>query len=199
MTRGPRSQALRDRWTLALAPVAVLLAAVSVAVGNGVVGTPALLLALGSAVASAVLAGRAWERRLQARPQHARLPLPRRARGDHTSRWIATPATSVRPMTLTFVMVADVPPTAVQAFQHYESLVLPLLARHGGRLERRLRTEDALSEVHIVSFASQEGYASYLADEERQAHRSLLDGVEVVQRLLEVHDVQVAQASTSRH
>ena len=92
-------------------------------------------------------------------------------------------------MSLTFVMVADLSPDAVSAFQSYESLVLPLLARHGGRLERRLRTEDALNEVHIVSFASQDGYESYQADEERQAHRALLDGVEVVQRLLRVKDV----------
>ena len=86
-------------------------------------------------------------------------------------------------------MVADVPPGAEAAFQQYESLVLPLLARHGGRLERRLRTDDALTEVHVVAFASQDGYASYLADQERQAHRALLDGTGVVQRLLQVHDV----------
>jgi uncharacterized protein (DUF1330 family) len=95
----------------------------------------------------------------------------------------------VRGVTLTFVMVADLEPGALQAFQRYESIVLPLLARHGGRLERRLRTADALSEVHIVSFESKDGYESYIADEERQSHRSQLDGIEVVQRLLQVHDV----------
>ena len=92
-------------------------------------------------------------------------------------------------MSLTFVMIADVPPDGVSAFQRYESLVLPLLARHAGRLERRLRTDDALAEVHVVSFESREGYDSYIADEERQAHRSLLDGAEVVQRILQVEDV----------
>lgn len=98
-------------------------------------------------------------------------------------------ASSVRPMSLTFVMVADVPVDAVSAFQRYESLVLPLLARHGGRLERRLRTGDALNEIHVVSFESQSGYESYMADPERRSHRSLLDGVEVVQRLFQVQDV----------
>lgn len=88
-----------------------------------------------------------------------------------------------------FVMVADLQPDAVSAFQQYESRVLPLLARHGGRLERRFRTDDALNEVHIVAFESQDGYESYMADEERQAHRGLLDGAEVVQRLLQVKDV----------
>lgn len=88
-------------------------------------------------------------------------------------------------------MVADIPPGAEPAFQRYESLVLPLLARHGGRLERRLRTEDALSEVHIVSFESRDGYESYMADQDRQSHRALLGGADVVQRVLLVHDVQV--------
>lgn len=90
---------------------------------------------------------------------------------------------------LTFVMVADLPTDAVAAFQRFESLVLPLLARHGGRLERRLRTADALNEIHVVSFDSQSGYESYMADEERQSHKSLLDGLEVMQRLFEVQDV----------
>jgi uncharacterized protein (DUF1330 family) len=90
---------------------------------------------------------------------------------------------------LVFVMVADLRQEDVPAFQQYEAAVLPLLVRHGGRLERRLRSDDAQQEVHIVSFESREGYESYLADEQRQAHRSLLDGSEVVQRLLQVHDV----------
>jgi uncharacterized protein (DUF1330 family) len=92
-------------------------------------------------------------------------------------------------MRLTIVMVADIPSGAQEGFQEYESAVLPLLPRHGGRLERRLRTGDALTEVHIVSFKSQEGLESYLADEERQAHMGLLDGLDVAQRVLLVEDV----------
>lgn len=90
---------------------------------------------------------------------------------------------------LTLVVVADVPPAAVAAFQEYEAAVLPLLRQHGGRLERRLRSDEGTSEVHVVSFASREGYASYLADPERQAHAPLLDGQGVVHRLLDVADV----------
>ena len=93
-------------------------------------------------------------------------------------------------MSLTVVVVADIPTGAEAGFQAYESAVLPLLPRHGGRLERRLRTGDALTEVHIVSFASQEGFDSYLADPERQSHRGLVDGLDVVQRVLLVDDVQ---------
>ena len=98
----------------------------------------------------------------------------------------------VQLMSLTIVMVADIPSGAEDTFQAYESAVLPLLPRHGGRLERRFRTDDALTEVHIVSFESQEGFESYLADEERQSHKELLDGLHVVQRVLLVDSLEVA-------
>ena len=42
-----------------------------------------------------------------------------------------------------------------------------------------------------MSFDSEDGYQTYMADQERQAHRTLLDGIEVAQRLLRVHDVEV--------
>jgi hypothetical protein len=78
---------------------------------------------------------------------------------------------------------------------------LPLLGRHGGRLERRLRTADARTEIHLLSFPSRTGYESYLADPDRAVLRPLLDGVDVHQRVLEVHDVpegssQEGQAGT---
>lgn len=107
------------------------------------------------------------------------------------SPWPALP--SLKRMTevgrLIIVMVADVPEDGVDAFQEYESRVLPLLARHGGRLERRLRSVDSLVEVHIVSFDSREGYESYIADPERMSHRSPLTDVHLGQRVLEVQDV----------
>ena len=86
-------------------------------------------------------------------------------------------------------MIADIPAAAVGAFQRYERSVLPLLPRHGGRLERRLRSDDGSSEVHVISFGSRDGYEAYLADPERAGHRPLLEGAGVVQRLLEVVDV----------
>jgi uncharacterized protein (DUF1330 family) len=94
-------------------------------------------------------------------------------------------------VTLTFVMLADIQAGAESAFQRYESLVLPLLDRHGGHLERRMRTDDGLTEVHIVSFPSKDRYESYMADSERQSHRSVLEGFDVVQRLLQINDVPV--------
>jgi hypothetical protein len=90
---------------------------------------------------------------------------------------------------LTLVMVADVAREGVEAFQRYEAAVLPTLERHDGRLERRLRTADGQAEVHIVSFGSRAGYDAYIADPERADHRTLLEGVALTQRLLEVIDV----------
>jgi uncharacterized protein (DUF1330 family) len=92
-------------------------------------------------------------------------------------------------MGITFVMVSDIPQGGVATFQEYEARVLPLLSRHGGRLERRLRGQDGRCEVHIVSFDDSSGYHAYMADPERQAHRKVLAGVDVVQRLLQVTDV----------
>jgi hypothetical protein len=92
-------------------------------------------------------------------------------------------------MELTLVLIADLSDESVAGFREYEDRVLPLLTRHAGRLERRLRTADGLTEVHIVTFASRASYEGYAADPERQAQRGLLDGGQMQQRLLEVTDV----------
>jgi hypothetical protein len=73
----------------------------------------------------------------------------------------------------------------VPAFQRYEDLVLPLLDRHDGRLERRLRNPDGTTEVHVLSFESEAAYAGFLSDPERGRHRSLLAGEELTQRVVE--------------
>jgi hypothetical protein len=93
---------------------------------------------------------------------------------------------------LVIAMIADVPADGIEIFQEYERRVLPLLGRHHGRLERRLRAGDAQVEIHLVSFASRQGYESYLADPERVAHRHLLDPAPPTQRILEMTDVDVA-------
>jgi molybdopterin biosynthesis enzyme len=90
---------------------------------------------------------------------------------------------------LTLVLVVDLPARSVSAFRSYEDQVLPLLARHGGLLERRLRTADGRTEVHVLSFADQTGYQAYVEDPERAGHRTLLDGSPYDQRLLDVTDV----------
>ncbi|MFD2090260.1 hypothetical protein [Blastococcus deserti] len=85
----------------------------------------------------------------------------------------------------TVVSLIDLPPESVTAFQRYEDAVLPLLHRHDGRLERRLRTPDGTTEVHVLSFSSEAAYGGYLDDPQRVDHRSLLDGVELTTRVVE--------------
>jgi hypothetical protein len=60
---------------------------------------------------------------------------------------------------------------------------------HGGRLERRLRTTDGRTEVHLLRFASRAGYESFLADPGRAAYRASLGDAVPVGRVLEVHGV----------
>ena len=74
-------------------------------------------------------------------------------------------------MTVTYVLIARIPPAGVEAFQRYEAAVLPLLAEHGGRLARRLRADGGEVEVHLVEFASAGAFDAYRADPRRAAAR----------------------------
>jgi uncharacterized protein (DUF1330 family) len=95
-------------------------------------------------------------------------------------------------MAVTYVVVARIPTAGVERFQRYEAAVLPLIAEHGGRLERRLRSASGDVEVHILSFASPAAFAAYRDDPRRAAHRELLEtsGAEV--ELLALDDVPTA-------
>ena len=75
---------------------------------------------------------------------------------------------------ITLAMVAHIPPAGVADFQAYEDVVLPLLAAHDGKLERRLRNGDGTLEVHVVRFASQVAFEAYRADPGRTAAADLL-------------------------
>ncbi|MEV6372924.1 hypothetical protein [Micromonospora musae] len=86
-------------------------------------------------------------------------------------------------------LVALVELSDVEAGQRYEDAVLALLGRHGGRLERRLRTDDGREEVHVIRFTAPEGLESFLADPERLALRAALGDSAPVTRVLPVHDV----------
>jgi hypothetical protein len=87
-------------------------------------------------------------------------------------------------------MLARLPEGRLDAFDAYESAVLPLLAEHGGRLERRLRTLDNRVEAHLVSFPSTEEFAAYRADPRRSTTAPLLESSGAVVELLAVRDVQ---------
>jgi enamine deaminase RidA (YjgF/YER057c/UK114 family) len=107
-------------------------------------------------------------------------------------RWkVEIEAEAVVTPTLTLALVVDLTENAVAPFAAYEQQVLPLLARHGGRLDRRLRTADGRTEVHLLSFTDRAGYDAYLADPARAAAGRLLDGLDAEdlrRRLLDVTD-----------
>jgi enamine deaminase RidA (YjgF/YER057c/UK114 family) len=106
-------------------------------------------------------------------------------------RWrveIEAEAMAPAPPRMTLAVLVELGDGTAEPFDAYERRVLPLLGRHGGTLERRLRTADGRTEVHVVSFASRASYDAYLADPDRAALRPLLDGLDVEQRLLEVTD-----------
>ena len=89
----------------------------------------------------------------------------------------------------TFALVARIPRGELADFLSYEDAVLPLLERHGGVLERRLRADDGLTEVHVVSFPSAAAFEAYRADPLRAAHAHLLKRSGTSMELLEVIDV----------
>ncbi|WFE38283.1 hypothetical protein [Micromonospora sp. WMMD998] len=76
-----------------------------------------------------------------------------------------------------------------EAGQRYEDAVLALLDRHDGQLERRLRTGDGETEVHVIRFATRAGYEAFLADPDRAALRAELGDAAPTTRVLEVRDI----------
>ena len=92
-------------------------------------------------------------------------------------------------MAVTYVLVARIPAAGTEAFQRYEAAVLPLLADHGGRLDRRLRSADGTVEVHVIAFDEPGDLGAYRADPRRTEHAPLLEqsGAEI--ELLELEDV----------
>jgi hypothetical protein len=71
----------------------------------------------------------------------------------------------------------------------YEDRVLALLGDHGGTVERRMRTGDGASEVHIIVFASRSGFDAFLVDPRRLALRAEAGDAAPTTRVLEVSDV----------
>jgi hypothetical protein len=90
---------------------------------------------------------------------------------------------------ITLVLIARVPPAGVADFQAYEDAVLPLLADHGGTLQRRLRDADGSTELHIVQFPDETALANYRQDPRRTRHAALLEASHAVMELLRLSDV----------
>ncbi|MEU6023326.1 GNAT family N-acetyltransferase [Micromonospora sp. NPDC047134] len=87
------------------------------------------------------------------------------------------------------VALVELAATGAAAGQRYEDQVLALLARHGGRVERRLRTGDGRTEVHLIRFDTRAGYSAFLADPHRLALRAELGDAAPETRVLEVQEV----------
>ncbi len=92
-------------------------------------------------------------------------------------------------MSLTLVQVVRIPAGGVEAFQRFESHVLPLMPKHGGVLERRLRGDEGRTEVHVISFPSREALQAYMGDPERARHVRLREESGATSELIEVTDV----------
>jgi len=75
------------------------------------------------------------------------------------------------------------------AFRAYEAAVLPLLRNHDGELERRLRSGDGTTEVHLIRFPSSAAFARYRADPGRAALAHLFVASGAVAEVLTVADV----------
>ena len=54
-------------------------------------------------------------------------------------------------------------------FEVYEATVLPLLGKHGGRLEMRVRALDGSCETHLLYFPDAEAFERYRNDPRRVA------------------------------
>ena len=90
---------------------------------------------------------------------------------------------------VTYLMIARLPAGGLADFDAYETAVLPLLAEHGGVLERRLRTTDGDLEAHVVTFPGPAEFDAFRADPRRQAAHPLLESSGAVVELHAVHDV----------
>jgi hypothetical protein len=97
--------------------------------------------------------------------------------------------TAVPPPGITFVLIARIPPDGVATFASYEDHVLPLLAEHGGVLQRRLRSADRLLEIHVVDFPSAAAFAKFREDPRRAQHASELEASGARIELLQLEDV----------
>ncbi|GGL13604.1 hypothetical protein [Mangrovihabitans endophyticus] len=89
---------------------------------------------------------------------------------------------------LLLVAVVEMAHGHAEAGRRYEDAVLALLDRHGGSVERRLRTDDSATEVHLIRFGSRAGYDSFMVDPDRLAHREKLGDAAPTTRVIEVRE-----------
>ncbi|MEU4219102.1 hypothetical protein [Actinoplanes sp. NPDC026623] len=86
------------------------------------------------------------------------------------------------------VAIVEMAPGNAESGRRYEDAVLALLERHGGSVERRLRSGDSGTEVHVIRFRSRAGYDSFMVDPDRLAHRANLGDAAPTTRVIEVSE-----------
>jgi hypothetical protein len=90
---------------------------------------------------------------------------------------------------LLLVAIVEMAPGNAATGQKYEDTVLGLLDRHGGAVERRMRSMDSATEVHIIRFRSRAGYESFMVDTDRLEHRDRIGDGAPTTRVLEVREL----------
>jgi hypothetical protein len=90
---------------------------------------------------------------------------------------------------LLLVAIVEMASGHAAAGQLYEDAVLGLLDRHGGSIERRMRSTDSVTEVHLIRFRSRAGYESFMVDPDRLDYRDRLGDTAPSTRVLEVREL----------
>jgi hypothetical protein len=67
------------------------------------------------------------------------------------------------------LVTIDLSEADIGLFVRYESKVLPLLRKHGGRLELRVRATDGRSETHLLYFPDLQAFERFRSDPVRLA------------------------------
>lgn len=91
---------------------------------------------------------------------------------------------------VTLVALLKVPAAGARDFQAYEARVLPLVAEHGGTLQRRMRNGDGTAECHILRFPARDAFERFKADPRRAAAASLLAASGATAEVFEMTDVE---------
>jgi uncharacterized protein (DUF1330 family) len=71
------------------------------------------------------------------------------------------------------LVTIDLSDADLEIFERYESEVLSLVPKYGGRLEMRVRTVDGRKETHLLYFPDEAAFEGYRSDPARLALSSL--------------------------
>jgi hypothetical protein len=93
---------------------------------------------------------------------------------------------------VTLAVTLKVPLAGVRDFQAYEARVLPLVAEHGGVLQRRLRNGDGTVECHVLRFPSRAAFDAFRGDQRRATLAPLLAASGATAEVYEMTDVEGA-------